>query len=256
MPGRIGCLCQWTRGLRPVRRGQASTCSTLRADGSPSIPYIAGVYALAAQVEPNITPERFWALAMKTWRTIKLRHNAKEIDFGPILDPAQLIEAIRRGDLSDAAAATAELTRKSAARSVPTASQTPMPKEFAAKIDRLDIDNATHKDVIEQLGEPSSNVLGNQALDPNSLPDRYAMIYPWGVQVVIMEGRIGRITVLASGYLLHGKIQVGNSVEETFTVLGSPRQTVEGAKGQEISPKDGDDLFYKDIAGIKGKLPL
>ncbi|MFB0516132.1 MAG: S8 family serine peptidase, partial [Candidatus Neomarinimicrobiota bacterium] len=37
-----------------------------------SVPYIAGVYALAAQVEPEITPERFWALAMKTGRTIEL----------------------------------------------------------------------------------------------------------------------------------------------------------------------------------------
>lgn len=98
-----------------------------------SIPYIAGVYALTAQVEPKITPERFWALALKTGRTIKLRHNAKEMDFGPILDPAALVEAIRRGDLSDAGAAAAELARRYAPRSILTASQTPVPKEFAAK---------------------------------------------------------------------------------------------------------------------------
>jgi hypothetical protein len=61
-----------------------------------SIPYIAGVYALCVQVEPKITPERFWALALKTGRTIKLHHNGREIGLGPILDPARLIDAIRR----------------------------------------------------------------------------------------------------------------------------------------------------------------
>jgi len=37
-----------------------------------SIPYIAGLYALAAQVDPEIPPERFWSLAMETGRTIEL----------------------------------------------------------------------------------------------------------------------------------------------------------------------------------------
>ena len=61
-----------------------------------SIPYIAGVYALAAQVEPDITPERFWSLAMKTGRTIELENKGKKIPFGPILDPVKLIDAIKQ----------------------------------------------------------------------------------------------------------------------------------------------------------------
>jgi len=47
------------------RQGGASWCA----------PYIAGIYALAAQVDPDITPERFWNLALKTGRTIELEHN-------------------------------------------------------------------------------------------------------------------------------------------------------------------------------------
>ena len=39
-----------------------------------SIPYVAGTYALAAQVKPDITPEEFWATALETGRTIQITH--------------------------------------------------------------------------------------------------------------------------------------------------------------------------------------
>lgn len=60
-----------------------------------SIPYIAGMYALAAQVKPDITPEEFWETALQTGKTIQLQHDGKEYDFGVILDPQALIEAIK-----------------------------------------------------------------------------------------------------------------------------------------------------------------
>ena len=59
-----------------------------------SIPYIAGVYALAAQVKPSITPDEFWSLALKTGRTVQLKRNGETIAFGPILDPVALIESL------------------------------------------------------------------------------------------------------------------------------------------------------------------
>jgi len=62
-----------------------------------AIPYIAGAYALAAQVNSNITPDGFWALAMKTGRSIEL-DNGKKIPFGPILDPVRLIGAVKTGE--------------------------------------------------------------------------------------------------------------------------------------------------------------
>jgi len=73
------------------RQGGASWCA----------PYIAGVYALAVQVEPEITPERFWALAMKTGRTIELEHKGQKRSFGPIIDPVRLIRSIKAGELSN-----------------------------------------------------------------------------------------------------------------------------------------------------------
>jgi hypothetical protein len=59
-----------------------------------SIPYIAGVYALAVQVKPSITPEEFWSLAMKTGQMTELNHEGIIIPFGPILDPVALINSL------------------------------------------------------------------------------------------------------------------------------------------------------------------
>jgi subtilisin family serine protease len=56
-----------------------------------AIPFIAGVYALACQVDPTMTPERFWALAMQTGRTIQVTHEGQSYSLGPIIDPAAFL---------------------------------------------------------------------------------------------------------------------------------------------------------------------
>jgi hypothetical protein len=60
-----------------------------------SIPYLGGAYALAAQVRPEITPEEFWETALDTGRTIQIEQEGKMYDFGVILDPQALIEALK-----------------------------------------------------------------------------------------------------------------------------------------------------------------
>ncbi|HSL42215.1 MAG TPA: S8/S53 family peptidase [Anaerolineales bacterium] len=60
-----------------------------------SIPYLAGMYALAVQAKPDITPEEFWSTALSTGETIHIGHNGKDYEFGIILDPQELIEAIK-----------------------------------------------------------------------------------------------------------------------------------------------------------------
>ncbi|MDF2989213.1 MAG: hypothetical protein K0R50_4723, partial [Eubacterium sp.] len=54
-----------------------------------SVPYVAGLYALACQVNPKITPELFWKEAMNTgdYNTEKL---------GKIVNPAKLIDNIKK----------------------------------------------------------------------------------------------------------------------------------------------------------------
>jgi subtilisin family serine protease len=60
-----------------------------------SVPYIAGMYALAVQVKPEITPEQFWEAALDTGKTIHIEHKGKVYEFGVILDPQALIEALK-----------------------------------------------------------------------------------------------------------------------------------------------------------------
>jgi len=60
-----------------------------------AIPYIAGIYALATQAKPTLTPDEFWFTAMKTGRVIELKQGDKAIPFGPILDPVALVAAVR-----------------------------------------------------------------------------------------------------------------------------------------------------------------
>jgi hypothetical protein len=59
------------------------------------VPYLAGTYALAAQAKPDITPEVFWEIALRTGKTTQILHNGKHYDLGVILDPQALIEALR-----------------------------------------------------------------------------------------------------------------------------------------------------------------
>jgi subtilisin family serine protease len=63
-----------------------------------AVPYIAGVYALAVQADPTITPERFWALAVRTGRTTEVKRGGRTKPLGPIIDPVRLIRAIQAGE--------------------------------------------------------------------------------------------------------------------------------------------------------------
>lgn len=60
------------------------------------VPYLAGMYALAWQVKPEITPEEFWAIALQTGRTIKVQHGLKSYSLGIILDPQALIAELQK----------------------------------------------------------------------------------------------------------------------------------------------------------------
>ena len=61
-----------------------------------AVPYLAGIYALACQVKPDVTPAEFWSAAIKTGRTTLIEHNGKQYSFGPFLDPQALIAALQK----------------------------------------------------------------------------------------------------------------------------------------------------------------
>ncbi len=61
-----------------------------------SIPYIAGLYALACQVRPLITPQEFWETALATGKTVEIQRNDRIYTLGSIVNPVRLIEALEK----------------------------------------------------------------------------------------------------------------------------------------------------------------
>lgn len=57
-------------------------------------PYLAGVYALAVQVKPEITPEEFLAQAYKTGRPLEAQTKSGRAVVGVIVDPVKLVEGL------------------------------------------------------------------------------------------------------------------------------------------------------------------
>jgi hypothetical protein len=61
-----------------------------------AVPYLAGMYALAIQVKPDVTPEEFWKLALETGKTTQIQHDGKSYSLGIILDPQALMAALQK----------------------------------------------------------------------------------------------------------------------------------------------------------------
>ncbi|GLC31317.1 S8 family serine peptidase [Clostridium omnivorum] len=61
-----------------------------------SIPYISGLYALACQVNPDITPEKFWEAALSTGDIIDYKNDNKTYKFGTIVNPKKLMDKIEK----------------------------------------------------------------------------------------------------------------------------------------------------------------
>jgi hypothetical protein len=61
-------------------------------------PYIAGLYAMACQVKPDVTPESFWKAALATGDMVTLSKDGRSYEFGKIVNPPKLIEALRKPD--------------------------------------------------------------------------------------------------------------------------------------------------------------
>jgi hypothetical protein len=60
-----------------------------------SIPYIAGIYALACQVKQNVTPKEFWNKALASGDKIEIEKNNKKYVLGKIVNPVRLMESLK-----------------------------------------------------------------------------------------------------------------------------------------------------------------
>ncbi len=122
-------------------------------------------------------------------------------------------------------------------------------RDFFEKVDKFDIDTATIKDVIKDFGQPVEYIWGNQILDSKNLPRRYVVVYPDGFCVFMIDDRVIELRHEGpgTGYLFHGKIKAGSTLDEVLEVVGQPENIVEG---QENQFEDG--VLYKDIEGREG----
>lgn len=60
-----------------------------------AVPWLAGLYALACQVDPDITPDRFWHEAIQTGRNTTITKDSVAFSFGTLADPVALIEKLK-----------------------------------------------------------------------------------------------------------------------------------------------------------------
>lgn len=66
--------------------------------GCPSweVPYIAGLYVLACQVNPEVTPELFWETALETGHYVKIDDDRGTSHTGKIINPSKLYAALEK----------------------------------------------------------------------------------------------------------------------------------------------------------------
>jgi len=212
-----------------------------------SIPYIAGVYALSAQVDTRITPETFWALAMQTGDIAEIEWEGSQISIGPVISPGAIVGALRSGWLSDkkAVANAMEALRKTRNTSAP--GDAAFRKKLGNAIPQMIPGKSSPQDVIALLGKPVSYLWGNKTFRKDNLPETYLMRYPDRFGVMIATKKIREVRIHFPGYHFMDKIAVGTPVEEVLAVLGQPSRTVTGGKNDFE-----DAVLYRDINGVKG----
>ena len=65
-----------------------------RGGVSWSIPYIAGLYALACQVKPDVTPDEFWEAGLSTGDQVVLTQSGQSMLLSKIINPEKLIREL------------------------------------------------------------------------------------------------------------------------------------------------------------------
>ena len=65
-----------------------------------SVPYIAGLYALAAQARPTVTPDAFWRAAWDTGTPFNVRVGQEAVCLGRIVSPAEMIRRVASQSIS------------------------------------------------------------------------------------------------------------------------------------------------------------
>jgi len=211
-------------------------------------PYLAGLAALAFQVDPQITPGKIFE-----W----LPQTAVSTEAGLIVNPRTFIACVKDPDTLSTLQAQANSNKRSKANVVSELS-----KEMNKKVAQLDMSKATREDVISVFGQPQSYQVKGQTFTEENLPDGYVMAYADGLLVFMNNDRIEELLFQKPGYVFRDRITVGSTLEEVLSVLGSETRTIDGGiyrlergvlytqDGETVEPEDG--VLYKDIGHREG----
>ena len=211
-------------------------------------PYLAGLAALAFQVDPTITPSKIFE-----W----LPQTTVPTDAGPIVNPEAFIACVKDPNRLSTLRAQAMRQKHSKANVVSELS-----KEMNKKVAQLDMSKATREDVIRVFGQPQSYQVKGQTLTEENLPDKYKMTYADGLFVFMHKGCIEELLFQKPGYVFRDRITVGSTLEEVLSVLGPETRTIDGGvyriergvlytnEGETVEPEEG--VLYKDIGHRKG----
>jgi serine protease AprX len=211
-------------------------------------PYLAGLAALAFQVNPQITPSKIFRL----WQQTSVLTYT-----GSIVNPRVFIACVQDPNKLSTLRARAIPQKRSKGNVVSKLS-----KEMNKKVAQLDMNKATREDVIRIFGQPQSYQGDGQTFAEENLPDRYTMTYADGFSVSLHKGCVEELRFQKPGYVFRDCITVGSTLEETLKALGPQTRTIDAGKlriergflytaqGERIEPEDG--VVYKDLGRRKG----
>lgn len=60
------------------------------------VPWVAGLYALACQARPDVTPALFWKAALETARRVEFERDGKSYALAKVVDPVALIRRLKK----------------------------------------------------------------------------------------------------------------------------------------------------------------
>jgi subtilisin family serine protease len=188
-----------------------------------AVPYIAGVYALAVQADPAMSPERFWALAVRTGRTIELNRQGMTKPLGPIIDPVRLIHAIQSGETATSTPEKRDNRNVQAPLQTNSATLTIVPGVRVG-----DHTLGMRKDeVLKRLGEPEAIELGNNQVIRRgeekyrlkNLPSKCLFCFG-DVSFWIEDDSVEAIRVRGPGYKFSNGLGVGDSEQKIRQAFG------------------------------------
>lgn len=92
--GKNSLLIPMDRRTTAAQTGKTDYAYYPSGGASWTRPYIAGLFALACQVKPEVTFEEFTQAALATAHPVSVSHKGKDYPYGKVIDPAALLDKI------------------------------------------------------------------------------------------------------------------------------------------------------------------